>query len=262
MAHQEQTDFFSSIIDSFQSHFKGKVIDIGSLDINGGPHDLFEADEYVGVDLAPGKNVTFVSGGQDVDLKSNNFDVVMSSECLEHNAFFKETLAQMARLARPGGLIVWSCAGLGRLEHGTTRSSSPENAPFVVDSGFEYYRNVTKRMALDAINHDAWFISWRYWYNEKTRDTYFIGLKKPQLEVSVEQEMKNLQDLITKFDLRYGKRRWKLRYILEFFRVDEFYFYREAGVIFWYRKLPERIKKSNPTLWTFLKQVKKLVRQS
>lgn len=257
MAHQEQTDFFLRIINAYHSYFQGKVIDVGSLDINGGPHDLFKAEEYVGVDLEPGKNVNYVSGGQDIELNSNYFDVVMSSECFEHNAFYKETLSQMARLARPGGLIVWSCAGLGRLEHGTTRSSSPENAPFVVNSGSEYYRNVTERMALTAINHNAWFTAWKYWYNEKTRDTYFIGIKKPQASQLAEQEIKIFQELSTNFDLLYRKRRWRLRYFLEFLRIDEFYFHREAGIIFWYRELPNRLKKSTPYLWNFLKFVKK-----
>jgi hypothetical protein len=50
----------------------------------------------------------------------------------------------MVRVCKPGGLIVMSCATLGRREHGTARTS-PGASPLTVALGWNYYRNLTAR---------------------------------------------------------------------------------------------------------------------
>ena len=80
-------------------------MDIGSLEINGGPHLMLKAQEYVGVDLAKGFNVNLVSRGEDVALPSNYFDASISSECFEHNPNWRSTLHNMTRMTRRGGLL-------------------------------------------------------------------------------------------------------------------------------------------------------------
>lgn len=177
MAHSAQLDFFAMAASFFPEHFAGRVIDIGSLDINGGPHQNISPKEYVGVDLAEGPNVDLVSRGEDVALPSGYFDVAMSSECFEHNPKWRETFRNMHRLTRPGGLVIFSCATRGRPEHGTTRSDGGYSAPFVVAQGSEYYKNVSEFSAL--------FVSARLGFSEMWTlvepahcDLFFAGIRK------------------------------------------------------------------------------------
>ncbi len=177
MSHSSQINFFKTVIPLFGQFFHGKVIDIGSLDINGGPHTLLQAEEYVGVDLGPGPNVTLVSPGEKVSLASDYFDVAMSSECFEHNPKWRETLLNMIRMVKPGGVVAFSCATTGRAEHGTSRSDGGKAAPLAIEIGQEYYENVTREDVAQVVSNSdltEWFIE----VEPIQHDLYFVGLKK------------------------------------------------------------------------------------
>jgi SAM-dependent methyltransferase len=136
-------EFFKVVFEVFPEHVAGSVIDIGSLDINGGPHRLISPSRYVGVDLGEGPNVDLVERGEELGFASAEFDVSMSSECFEHNPHWRATLHNMVRMTKPGGLIVFTCATTGRAEHGTSRSDGGASAPLATQIGQEYYHNVT-----------------------------------------------------------------------------------------------------------------------
>lgn len=141
MAHSENLEFFEEIFKAFQGYIYSEnflgVIDLGSLDINGGPHQLLNGVRYVGVDLELGPNVDLVSPAELLDLPTFSFGMAITSEMLEHNPFWREALFQMFRLTTPGGIVAWTCAGIGRPEHGTTRSDGGAAAPFVTGMGRE-----------------------------------------------------------------------------------------------------------------------------
>ena len=64
MAHTEQRNFCKSVKAKYPDFFKNKkVLDIGSLDINGSNRDLFENCDYIGLDVGEGKNVDIISIG-------------------------------------------------------------------------------------------------------------------------------------------------------------------------------------------------------
>jgi SAM-dependent methyltransferase len=184
MAHTSQMLFFEHVVDVFPTHFEGRVIDIGSLDINGGPHTLFTASQYVGVDLGMGRNVTHVGRGEELAFPDNYFDVAMSSECFEHNQEWRATLSNMIRMTREGGLILFSTASTGRAEHGTTRSDSGVAAPLAVDLGQEWYQNLTVRMVKRTIA-DKEFASHFCVDVRDTADLLFLGIKKSALRADV-----------------------------------------------------------------------------
>lgn len=125
------------------------MLEIGSLDINGTIRSAFDHCDYTGIDVAAGKGVDVVCEGQSYDAPDGSFDTVISCECLEHNRHWKGTFQNMIRLCKPDGLIVMSCATLGRSEHGTARSD-PDASPLTVDKGWNYYRNLTPRDFIDA----------------------------------------------------------------------------------------------------------------
>ena len=77
MSHKEQTDFVAAVKDKHPEFFQNKkVLEVGSLNINGTVRDFFTDCEYVGCDLGEGPGVDIVCAGQDLDFPDNSFDVV------------------------------------------------------------------------------------------------------------------------------------------------------------------------------------------
>lgn len=87
---------------------KLRVVDIGSQDVNGSYRPLFNQAqwEYVGVDMADGRNVNVVlQNPYDWrELRSNTADVVVSGQAFEHIEYFWISALEVARLLKPGGI--------------------------------------------------------------------------------------------------------------------------------------------------------------
>ncbi len=174
MAHQQQQDFVRAVKAAFPNFFYGqRVLEIGSLDINGTIRGHFIGCAYTGLDVGAGPGVDVVCQGQDYAAPDASFDTVISCEVMEHNPYWRETFANMARLCRPGGLVLMTCASLGRPEHGTTRSTKAD-APLIA---WEYYRNLTPRDFKASLNFHDEFSVFRFFENVDSRDTYFVGFK-------------------------------------------------------------------------------------
>ena len=170
MSHQQQLDFVQSVKDEFPEYFKGtKVLEIGSLNINGSVRQFFEPVQYIGCDLGEGAGVDIVCQGHELPYPNESFDVVISCECFEHDKHWEKTFQKMIDLVRKGGLVIFSCATIGRPEHGTTRTS-PADAPFTND----YYRNLREE---DFDQFKSSFNSYRFSQCLRPRDLYFWGLK-------------------------------------------------------------------------------------
>ena len=120
--HAEIRHCLATVRDAFPEFFSGvSVFEIGSADINGSVRGYFQSTEYVGVDLTPGPGVDVVGQGEEVRL-NREFDVAVSTECLEHNPKYFETFENMVRHVRPGGLVLFTCATTGGL---STAPSAP-----------------------------------------------------------------------------------------------------------------------------------------
>jgi SAM-dependent methyltransferase len=175
MAHREQREWCELVKYAHDEFFVGtSVLDIGSLDINGNNRYLFEQCNYTGIDIGDGPNVDVVCSGH--LFKSDDlFDVVISTECFEHDEHWQQTLKNVINnLLKDGGLFLFSCAAPGRPEHGTKRTS-PKDSPFTND----YYRNLSEADIRSVLNCDEIFSNYKF----KTRidfpqDLYFYGIKK------------------------------------------------------------------------------------
>ena len=174
MAHQQQFDFVKTVADFFTNNFANcKVLEVGSLDINGSVRQFFTGCDYIGIDLGKGKGVDVVCPGQDYDAPDNTFDTCISCECFEHNPDWVLTFVNMYRMTKPSGLIVMSCATTGRKEHGTKRTS-PADAPFCGD----YYKNLTEQDFVENFDIDNMFSVYEFAVGDATKDLYFYGVKK------------------------------------------------------------------------------------
>ena len=174
MSHQSQLDFVATIKAKFPEYFSGKkVLEIGSLDINGSIRQFFDKCNYIGVDLGHGKGVDLVAKGEELTFPDDGFDVVASCECLEHNPEWVATFNNMARMCN--GLVIMTCATTGRPEHGTSRTSRAD-APFCGD----YYRNLTAE-DIESNCDMSKFVEYGFSTCDSPADLYFWGItKKPE----------------------------------------------------------------------------------
>lgn len=86
----------------------GTVIDVGSLDINGSYREIFASRgwRYFGCDAAPGKNVdVLLSDPYALPFEDGSIDLVVSGQALEHIEYIWQTMAEIARILRPGGMV-------------------------------------------------------------------------------------------------------------------------------------------------------------
>lgn len=97
------------------------ILEVGSLDVNGSPRSALvgHTGKYIGVDVKAGPGVDLIMSTYDLahNFSVEKFDVVISTEMLEHVKDWKLAVYQMALVLKIGG---WLCL--------TTRSP-----------GFEYH---------------------------------------------------------------------------------------------------------------------------
>ena len=178
MAHRNQLRFIASVKEKYPDNFQqAKVLEVGSLDINGSVRQFFHVCDYTGIDVGEGRGVDLVVGGQDYDAPDESFDTVISAECFEHNPYWVETFQNMIRVCKKEGLVVMTCATTGRPEHGTTKTT-PGDSPLTVNIGWEYYKNLTEEDFREHFDFDEIFSEHHFSVNEQSHDLYFAGKKK------------------------------------------------------------------------------------
>lgn len=173
MAHVEQMFFFANVKNFFPDHFKNKkILEIGSLDVNGSVRGFFEECSYTGIDIGPGPKVDMVCNGEDFPEKAKQFDVVLSTEVFEHTEDWDLIFLNMLRLAKRDGIVIFSCASWGRVQHGTSLFDS-NAAPHVATSS-DYYRNLNEEDFRGAFQMDHWFSD--YAFVKDLTCLYFVGI--------------------------------------------------------------------------------------
>lgn len=87
-----------------------RVLEVGSFDVNGSvrPHvESLRPSQYHGVDAAPGPRVDqVVNCEQLVQTVGSGWDIVISTEMLEHVRDWRTCLLQMAEAVAPGGMLL------------------------------------------------------------------------------------------------------------------------------------------------------------
>jgi len=167
--HFEAIDFLARMRLAHEPLFtRTKVIEAGSLDINGSARHFFiDPVEYVGVDWQKGKGVDVVSKFHEYRGRGN-FDVAISTEMLEHDPHWVESVRRMAELVRIGGSVLITCAGPGRAPHHL------ETAPDVKD----YYKNLTPAEILCQLDR-GFDVAWKFThaeYDPRAFDTRVLAI--------------------------------------------------------------------------------------
>lgn len=185
--HFTVVDYCNSIKNKFPEYFIGKkVLDVGSLDINGNNRYLFTDCDYTGIDVAEGNNVDIVSVAHEFDAPDNTYDLIISTEVFEHDMFWKKSLLNITRILKSDGLFLFTCAAPARMEHGTRRSDGSFAAPLLLkisEEWSDYYGNIST----DDINNfkefvnqynDDYYVGYGTCLGIEMHDLYFCGFKK------------------------------------------------------------------------------------
>lgn len=168
--HKDVRMFVRGIRDRFPECFRGMdVLDCGSLDINGNNREFFYGCRYTGIDIVNGRNVDVVTKVHEFS-PGKSYDVVISTEMLEHDCNYELSLWNMFGLLKTGGLLLITAAGEGRAEHGTT-DCHPKDSPLT----HGYYKNVSPEMLMSSLNHKNF--SW-YEISYVNTDIRFAGIKR------------------------------------------------------------------------------------
>jgi hypothetical protein len=176
MAHSQQRAFCESVKTKFSGAFTGKrVLEVGSLNINGTCRELFTDCDYLGIDVVAGKDVDLVVPAHLHKAADGGYDTIISTEALEHDLYWMATLGAIKRMLRAGGLFVLTCATTGRGEHGTARSK-PQDAPGLPWP--DHYRNITEDDVrwVYAPDMSGWK-DYEFSIGHETSDLYFYGIK-------------------------------------------------------------------------------------
>lgn len=179
--HLEARDFTIFVKNLLSNYFVNKrVLDVGSGDINGNNLFLFENCHYDGNDVIKANNVTIVSKTKDLPFDNNTFDTIISTECFEHDPEYKESFAKIYNMLKPDGLFCFTCASTGRAEHGTRRTSPQDSYGTIgnIPDMSDYYKNLTESDLNEALPLNTLFSVWDTYYNERSKDLYFVGIKK------------------------------------------------------------------------------------
>lgn len=95
-----------------------RVIEVGSLDVNGSLRPLMESynpKEYIGVDVVKGPGVDRICKVENLieEMGQNVVDVVISTELLEHIKDWEKAISSIKNVCKEGGIILITTRSIG-----------------------------------------------------------------------------------------------------------------------------------------------------
>lgn len=128
-----------------------RVLDIGSLDING---SMFDYDYCgagpkwieqiacvvpIGLDIIEGRNVNLVANAHAMPLDDNSFDLVMCMSMLEHDTDPQATLNEAYRVLKPGKMLLLTTVDQTHGEHKHLGGGDTETYNFITEEQFRLW---------------------------------------------------------------------------------------------------------------------------
>ena len=121
-----------------------------------------------------------------MDIPDETFDTIVSTECFEHDPEYRESFKKIYNMLKPDGLFFFTCATIGRPEHGTRRTRPEDSYGSIgnLEDMTDYYKNLTIFDVNEVLNLNNLFSVWDSYYNEKSADLYFLGIKNGSSKIN------------------------------------------------------------------------------
>ena len=99
-----------------------KIIEIGSLDVNGSLRSYIESlnpEKYIGIDMKEGKNVDVICNAENIleVFGKESFDVVLTTETIEHVKDWRKVISQIKNICKKEGIILITTRSKGFAFH-------------------------------------------------------------------------------------------------------------------------------------------------
>ena len=100
-----------------------RVLEVGSRNVNGSARRFIESmrpAEYVGVDIEAAPEVDVICAIEELREKfdAESFDLVVTTEVLEHVRDWRLAVSNLKRMCRPGGVVIVTTRSYGFAYHG------------------------------------------------------------------------------------------------------------------------------------------------
>lgn len=165
--HLEAYQAVGSMVEASGLRFDGGTwlgLDIGGRDVNGTARAWFPHTAWHGLDIRPGPGVDIVADATTWAPRVALWDIVLSTECLEHVENWRGIVRAAASALDPAGpqLAFFTAASTGRGAHGASGEHVPPEG--------EWYGNVTQGELGEEL--DRWFEFTAVRYNPNPGDVY------------------------------------------------------------------------------------------
>jgi SAM-dependent methyltransferase len=94
-----------------------RILEIGSLDINGSARELLHGDVHIGVDLVAGPGVDIVCYAERTTFERESFDCLLCTSVLEHAPNWRGVLSNNLKWLKRGGKLLLSWGAEGNKHH-------------------------------------------------------------------------------------------------------------------------------------------------
>ena len=130
-----------------------RVLEIGSLDINGSVRHIFKpfAEKYIGIDVQEGPGVDIVASATDY-LSPEYFDVVVCAEVFEHTPDWKKIINNSYVNLMDGGIFIATMAGEGRYPHSAIDEKPIRDWEHYSNIGWWELQQTLKRYGFQNVN--------------------------------------------------------------------------------------------------------------
>lgn len=161
--HDAALRYVASVVEG--KHYP-RVVEIGGRNVNGGIRQIVSAEEYLSIDLEDGPEVDVVGDCRDWE-PPWDASLVLCCEVLEHAPEAREVVDAAISYLRPGGRLIVTCAGPGRIPH-----SGHDGGPIQAN---EWYENIDPDDLEKWLTEDLEAVRVRY--NGLAKDVYATGIK-------------------------------------------------------------------------------------
>ncbi len=146
--HQEAMDW----VRQWETHDPNLlVVELGSRNTSGaGIRQFFIGTQYVGIDAVDGPDVDIVANAAEFRFP-NPVDIVVCCELFEHTPYWREILNNAFLMLKPGGRLIATCAGPGRLIHGVNHDDPDQPG---------WYGNVPIHSLSAVLSAQGWSDIW------------------------------------------------------------------------------------------------------